>query len=489
MRRTNLQNIQLAGLFLFSLLVCISCERDISDDAVPATFPNTAEVFTDNPVGLTDEFFISFDPADGANPEAFDVDTNEAYMGTSSIRVDVPSPDNPNGNFVGAIFRDRGEGRDLTGYDALTFWAKGSTTGTLSEVGFGTDFLDSKFPASVANLQLTTNWQKYIIPIPDPSKLTQERGLFLFAAGGIDVVDDIPNGNEIGWTFWLDEIRYEKLGTIGQKRPRILNGQDVVRDVFNGLDIALSGLTTSFNLPTGQNVSVATSPNYFDFSTTSENIADVNVVLTPTNGWQAIASVLTEGQATISATLGDMNAEGSLTVSSSGDFESAPDPTLPASDVLSIYSDFYSNIDALNVGAFNNENIGIQTQSFSGNEQIVYENLAFVGLSWNNTIDVSSFTTLHIDVQRLTPGSNFVVELLDYGPDGVNNGFGDGSAGGFNATFQMINEEWVGLDIPLSSFTLPTGGGGSGNPNLNNIGNIILVSNGGAFLIDNIYFY
>ena len=76
-------------------------------------------------------------------------------------------------------------------------------------------------------MQLTTDWKKYVIPISDPSKLTQEKGLFLFSAGGLDIIDNIPNGNEIGWTFWMDEIRFEKLGNIGQSRPMIFNGQDV----------------------------------------------------------------------------------------------------------------------------------------------------------------------------------------------------------------------------------------------------------------------
>ena len=38
------------------LLTTAGCERDLSEDAVAATFPSTAEVYTDAPVGLTDEF-------------------------------------------------------------------------------------------------------------------------------------------------------------------------------------------------------------------------------------------------------------------------------------------------------------------------------------------------------------------------------------------------------------------------------------------------
>lgn len=478
------KHIRILGLLLF-VLTAISCERDVSEDAVLATFPTTAEVYTDNPVGLTDEFFISFDPALGANAEAFGTDDTEAYLGTSSIRIDVPAPNNPNGNFVGGIFKDRGEGRNLTGYDALTFWIKGSLTGAV-EVGFGTDFEQDEFPVST-NVNLATDWRKVIIPIPDPSRLVQEKGMFFFAAGSYDVLqnDDPAIGtsfdDNLGYTFWIDEIKFENLGTLGQGQPKIFNGEDETVDTFSGSTIQTTGISYMANLPTGTNQSVELSTNYFTFNSSNPDVATV----TDTGE----ITVLTSGEATITATVGNLNAEGSLQITSTGNFENAPDPTLPESDVLSIYSDFYSLIDGLDVGAFNNDGISIETQTFNGNELIEYQNLNFVGIGWDDTVDVSGYTHIHLDVQRITSGSTFTVELLDYGPDGVDNGFGDGSAGGFTATAQMIDEQWVGLDIPLNGFTQPTGGGGAGNPNLNNIGNVILVSNGGSFLIDNVYFY
>ena len=60
------------------VLVFTNCERDISDDAVLATYPKTANIFTDVPVGLTDAFFESFDPAGGANPTGFGTDNEVA---------------------------------------------------------------------------------------------------------------------------------------------------------------------------------------------------------------------------------------------------------------------------------------------------------------------------------------------------------------------------------------------------------------------------
>ncbi|MBG7630624.1 MAG: carbohydrate-binding protein, partial [Bacteroidetes bacterium] len=186
--------------FIFTLTV--SCEREYSDDVEFASHNASGEIYTDAPVGLTDEFFISFDPATGANTQGFGTDNDEAYQGSSSIRIDVPTPSDPDGGYIGGIFKDRGAGRDLTSYDALTFWAKGSTTATIGTVGFGTDFEGNEYAVTLENVELSTDWRKIIIPIPDPSKLVQEKGMFLFSAG-------TQSTNGTGYTFWLDEMRFE----------------------------------------------------------------------------------------------------------------------------------------------------------------------------------------------------------------------------------------------------------------------------------------
>ena len=225
-------------------LMLVGCDRDLSDDVVLATFPNTAEIFTDAPVGLTDQFFRSFDPAAGANTNGFGVDNNVVYEGTASIRIDVPGSNDPDGGFIGGVFEDRGAGRDLTGYDALTFWARGTTSSTV-EVGFGTDF--DRLPsepnyATSTVIEIGSSWKKYVIPIPDPSKLVQEKGMFLFSAGGFDPLGDGPNGNELAWTFWMDELKFEKLGTTRLVNPIILGGQNVAIDQFTGYTQTIDGL-------------------------------------------------------------------------------------------------------------------------------------------------------------------------------------------------------------------------------------------------------
>ena len=37
--------------------------------------------------------------------------------------------------------------------------------------------------ATITGLAVNTNWKKYIIPIPDPSRFTEERGMFFYSEG------------------------------------------------------------------------------------------------------------------------------------------------------------------------------------------------------------------------------------------------------------------------------------------------------------------
>jgi hypothetical protein len=476
------------------LLTLVGCERDLSDEVVFATFPTTAEIFTDAPVGLTDEFFISFDPAVGANTEGFGTDENEFFEGTSSIRIDVPSPSDPDGNFIGGIFRDRGEGRDLSGYDALTFWAKGSLTGTIL-VGFGTDFITDTYPVST-QIQLTAGWRKYTIPIPNAARLTQERGMFLFSAGSFDALgndnplDGDSFNDNIGYTFWMDEMRFEKLGTTDMTSSSILGGQDQVVNNFVGYTQTIADNTATFNLANGQNITVNAAPAYFDFTSSDMSVATV----TPTGD----VSVGGVGSTEITATLAGEVSGGSLTINATGAFVNAPDPTLPASDVIAIYSDSYTNIAGYNPAIFADSNVGpISLQSFSGNEHINYSSInAFLGMGWDGTVDASGATMMHIDIQLVGSTSLLKIEIEDFGANGADEPpftpGSDDNSGGFDVTSQLVDGQWVSFDIPLNSFTLPTGGGGSGSPATNALGYITLVSNPAnpaGILVDNIYFY
>ncbi len=473
-------NLKTTAFILVLATAFLGCERNLSDDIVLATFPTTAEIFTDAPVGLTDQFFRSFDPAQGANTSGFGVDDKVAYAGTSSIRIDVPGSNDPDGNFIGGIFEDRGAGRDLRGYDALTFWAKGSTSGPVL-VGFGTDFdrlpTDPSYNVS-ATIQLGTGWKKYVIPMPDPSKLAQETGMFLFSAGGVDPVGDGPNGNELAWTFWIDELRFEKLGTVAQPRPAILNGSSKSIQSFNGAAVKLDGLTQTFNLSSGQDITTTVSPRYFTFNSSNTAVATVNS--------SGDISVLTQGNTTITASLNGVNANGSLAIQSLGVFTPAPTPTRNAANVISLFSDAYTNVPVDYYNGFWQPFQTTLSADFlvNGDNVLNYTNFNFVGTSFSNpTVNASSMTDVHLDIfipGALDPGAQLKITIRDFGPDGVDGGGDDTNLVTTLTSANLAANAWSSIDISLALASK------------SRLGLIIYENNGtnlSNFYVDNLYFY
>jgi hypothetical protein len=454
-------------------ITIIGCERNLSEEAVFASLANTAEIFTDAPVGMGSNFYFPYGPDDtnpvGSKLTAWSVDNNESYEGSASMRFDVPNSNDPEGNFAGAIFLIDGTGRDLTGYNALTFWAKASQGATIAEMGFG----ETKFATKLINFNLSTQWTKYIIPIPDASKLTEERGMLFYSAGSI---------NDMGYTFWLDEVKFEKLGTIAQPQPAILNGVDETEQAFVGSEITLTG-TQTFNLGSGVNQTTSIAPSYFTFSSTDVDVARVSEL--------GVVSVVGEGTVTITAILAGVKAKGSLTLEVLEEFNGADTPPERNSeDVISIFSEAYTNVNELNFAVFNDAGVQVELENFAGNQVVYYNDLDFVGLGWNGTVDVSTMTHLHLDVQVNDSSSPVLtVELIDFGVNNSEDG-GDDTGGGLTITGStLIEGEWLGIDIPINNFTQATGGGFLGSPNLNNIARVVLVSNGSSFIVDNIYFY
>ena len=452
-----------------------SCERSLSDDFQPATLSETGEIFIDNFVGLGTNFYFPF-VGDGAKPDVLSVDEQEAFESFASIRIDVPNADDPSGNFAGASLVIDGAGRNLSGFDALTFYAMASQSANIGSLAFG-----SEFRTAVSNVTFTPRWTKFIIPIPDPSKLTDVKTVFEFSAGGIGA-----EGQEVGYTFWIDNLQFENLGTVAQPRPSILNGEEVALETFVGARPTITDLAQTFNLATGINQTVSITPAYLTFSSSDETVATVDE--------SGEVLVTGAGTAEISAVLAGVRAEGSLMINSEGELVLAEEPTLDASEVLSVFSDSYENVPT---DGFNGNFGGQTTQggdlNLGENNIILYTDLNFVGIPMIGTIDASAFTHLHLDVQvreSVDAGDVLTVELIDFGPDGVFGG-GDDTGGGSNVPDTSLSSfEWVGIDIPLTGFTQGTGGGFAGSPNVTNIAQVVFVSgNISSIMVDNIYFY
>ncbi|WP_203058971.1 Ig-like domain-containing protein [Robertkochia sediminum] len=448
-------------------LLLAACERDVSDEVEFADFSNNPEVYIDGfSAGL------EYLPFQGSRLDAFSVDTEEPYEGTSSMRFDVPNFGDPQGAFAGAIFPDYG-GRNLTGYDALTFYAKATKAATINEIGFGNDFGANRYLVVKNNLRVTTNWQKYIIPIPDPSKLVVESGMFWYAEG--------PEEGD-GYSFWVDELKYEKLGTIAQPRPAMFNGEDVIQQSFTGSTLQVTGLTQTFNLPSGGDQTVAAAPAYFSFSSTDPDIARVDE--------SGQVSVLGTGTATITAIIAGVKAAGSLTVESLGDFVPAPVPDRDPATVISVFSDAYTNIpvDFYN-GFFEpfQTTLGGVDLEINGDQIIRYTQLNFVATEFKNpTIDASAMTHFHVDIQvqeAIDAGDFLEIELGDFGPDNAFGGGDDSSARVRYDSGDLVSNQWISLDIPLSEFSTLT--------SRSNLAQIFFISDAtiSTILVDNMYFY
>ena len=396
------------------------------------------------------------------------------------MRIDVPNFGDPGGAYAGAVFPTDSP-RDLSGYDVLTFWAKATKAATINEIGFGNNFGENKFLVTKTNLRVSTNWVKYIIPIPDPSKLIAESGLFWYSEG--------PEDGD-GYTFWVDEVQFEKLGTVAQPRPAILNGEDVEQSTFTDLTIPVTGLTQTFNLANGVNQTVNAAPGYFTFETSNPGVALVNE--------QGVVTTLNEGTAVITALVGGVRAAGSLTLNVGGAFALAPVPDRPQAQVTSVFSDAYTNIpvDFYN-GFFEGQTTTGGLISIDEDNNILgYENLNYVAVGFTNpTLNVSQLSHIHIDIRIDEPieqADALIFELIDFGSDSTFGGGNDTGGGITYSSNQLESGTWIGIDIPLSDFTAPTGGQLSGfvSGNRANLAQIVFASRGISTLyVDNIYFY
>ncbi len=460
------------SLVLMSLLLILGCQNEVSDlrDIDATVSQNT------NPDVFIDTFSGGLDYAafGGSDYKGFQVDSDVTYNGSAlSMRFDVPNVGDPDGGYTGGTFFSTG-GRNLSGYNVLTFWAKALQASTI-EIGFGLDNKGSQDYKASCTQKISTTWKKYYLPIPDASKLSLEKGL-LYVSAGANAAGD-------GYTFWLDEVKYEKLDDVILQEAKINSGQNSTKT--GPAPVQIEGLTTKYSLPNGGNQTVITSANYFNF------ISDNNEVVRVTPS--GLVDKVGIGTATITANLGATAAIGSVTVVSAGAFVFPPVPTRTASNVVSVFSDSYTNIG---VDFFNGYWQPYQTTLSSdfevnGDKFLNYTNFNFVGNQLSTPrADLSEMTHLHFNMY--IPGAvpsnfDFLVTIVDFGPNGQDGGGDDTRKQLFVPNSSNIKaNEWLTIQLPLNMSTK------------NKVGLIIYenINDPGTvkrglqeFYMDNVYFY
>ncbi|MDT8324450.1 MAG: Ig-like domain-containing protein [Bacteroidota bacterium] len=449
---------------LATLLFSAGCERDESTLA-PATYPVEAEIFID-------EFgpAVSFQAFLGSKLDALDVTTTETYRGNRALQFIIPNEGDAAGGFAGGAFVSE-SGRDLSGFNALTFWAKSSMPATINEAGFGNDNTgSSRYVAWKSGLSVSTTWRKYVLPIPDPAKLTGEKGLFFLAEG--------PEGGD-GYVLYIDDVQFELLGTIAHPRPSIAS-RTLVAEI--GDSFTVGGLEVSFDI-SGERGSINAMPGYFTFTSSDPAVATVDA--------DGVITAVGLGQARITALVGAQEADGVVSISvgepAEGPSAPAPTPSQPAASVISLFSDAYTDV-SVDTWSADWDDAQVEDVQIAGDNVKKYSQLAFAGIEFTSRlVDASEMTHFHMDVWTPDPtdaAESFLIKLVDFGPDGV---FGGGDDAEHELAFSassapaLTPNAWVGIDVPLSAF--------AGLRTRGHLAQLVISGSVTTVFIDNIYFY
>jgi hypothetical protein len=215
--------------------------------------------------------------------------------------------------------------------------------------------------------------------------------------------------------------------------------------------------------------------NYFTFFSSDESVVKVE---------GENVRVVGSGSAVITAKLGELDATGMVIVNSTAlPPTDAPDPTHPAADVISLFSNSYPN-RPVDTWSADWDNADVSDLKINGNDTKGYTNMVFAGIEFaSNPIDATAMTHFHIDAWAPT-GNTFKIKLVDFGADGMFGGLDDSES---ELTFNPITTPpfnsgtWISLDIPMADFV-----------NLQetaHLAQIVLSGNTQTVYIDNIYFH
>jgi Secretion system C-terminal sorting domain len=393
---------------------------------------------------------VTFAAFDGST-NAVTIDNTTNQSGTASLKIVVPAAGYTGGAFVAAT------AQNLSTYNAVSFWIKGSAAKILNVSGLGNSATKAVYFTELEKVPVTTTWTKVIVPIPLATKLTAETGLFHFAEGS----------DEGAYTIWLDNIQYENLATtvIGVPTASIATETIAksVGDVFESSDVS-----STFPV-NGASVKLKTSKAYLTFTSGTPAVATVSAL--------GVGTAVSAGTSAITAKLGAINATGTLTVNvtaATAPTTAAPTPTRPASSVISLFSKQpYTNVAAIDWFPNWGQSTVVTDVIIAGDTTKRYSNLNYQGVQFTGDLNVSTMNYLHIDLW--TPNiTSFKLFLINTNPAPTVEQA---------VTLTPTLAGWNRFDIPLASFN---------NIKMDKIGQFKFESvpfGGATAFMDNIYFF
>ena len=434
----------------------------------------------------TDDFEAGFDRAFFAAAAEDLTPVNDSFLGERALRVGVPGE-----GFAGfTVIAETAQ--DLSAFNAMTAWVRGTGADqVLDVIGLGLDLDTNRRSVETAvGIPLGREWQLIVIPLPDPVRYGEERGLFHVAEGA--------SGEPT--SFLLDEIRFVRFPE-GELEVRSVNFPTGVLPLPIGevVPLPLGSLTVraferELRLDIGAGV----------FATRS---SAPGIVAIPEDGF-AIGSRV--GSAMLTGTLRGAPAEGTLTavVAEAGP-PSVPaprPPPRPDADVIGIYTDAYplAEVDTLatDFSALTSDEERVLAP---GDSAIRYEGVDFVAIETVvEPVNTTGMTHIHFDIWVEDPiplGLSF--KLVDFGPNGVFDGLGLGDDSEAEFRYDRTASEspprlaggrWIAFDIALRDFE--RGGTFDVGPGLEERENIAQYIFGRGpsrtpvtFWMDNLYFY
>lgn len=145
----------------------------------------------------------------------------------------------------------------------------------------------------------------------------------------------------------------------------------------------------------------------------------------------------------------------------------APTPTVPDNFVISVFSDTYTDVSGTDFNPNWGQATVVTQEDIAGNNTLKYDGLNYQGTQFENALDVSGMTMIHLDYW--TPDSSDLnLSLVSTGPVEI------------PYPINVTTGQWVSVDIPLTEF--------SGTVDLSDVIQLKLDGNGTIFL-DNIYFF
>ncbi len=444
------------------LMATAGCSSRDLDSLSPAPSPSNSEVYIDGFVaGLEYQSF------GGSKLDALEIDETGGRGGSSSLKFTVPVPGDRSGSFAGGVFVGNPP-RNLSGYTALTFWARGRQGFTMNTAGFGNDNTGaSMYTAEAADVRIGTSWTKVILPFPLASKLTAERGFFHFAEGA-----ENNQGNE----FWIDDLQFEDVGTIANVRPAIASAT-ITGEVGDAASVM--GTTVTFDVAGEERVMNASSA-YFTFAS-----SDPGVVTVDHTGRMTFVGL---GMATVTASLGLRAASGAVTVDVGVSPDDSPaTPTVDAANVISLFSDAYAD-RTVDTWSAEWDQADVADVQIGGDNAKKYTNLVFAGVEFTSApVDASDMTHFHIDIwtsDRTAAPAAFQVKLVDFGGGGTFGG-GDDSEHELSLTAEsdppLATGQWISYDIPIADF--------AGLAGRTHLAQMIFSGDPNTVYVDNVYFW